>query len=528
MSKIQDELLLMQPQEGMQYELCRTPATEVLLGGQAGPGKTWALMYEDLEDLLTTKYMRTLMLRRTSPQLAHMIEEAVEMYRPFGAIIRMQDSMYRGKTTVTFPEFDSNFTDIGREGGKIIFGHMEHEGDKHDYQGMEYHRVKFDELTHFLESQYLYLFSRVRSKVREKDRYFPGTMRGSANPDGPGLLWVKRRFIDKLKPMEIKWFKRVGDVDTEVPRGTPNAISRQFIPGERSANAYIGPDYEAALAQLDEASYRALALGSWEIKPGDRQLIDLAWVDWAISGEVKPEGEHKAVGADFATYVGRDKQSIVTGIGNSITDVGLHCGLHDHEFAWEVYTACMPEMDLVSVSIDSNGPGSGAANHLAFGSVVTIGGVERRITPLPHLHRCTHKDPRYDEKWLGAIQFNSFRSQAYWKFRDDLINKRIDLSWFRSRPDMRDMFLEECQSVDYVRKGGKLWISSKDDIRKADKLGRSPDLLDGVIYWNWARELKIERAATLADWEAELDNVDSHSRMAREIAESADESIFVF
>ena len=42
------------------------------------------------------------------------------------------------------------------------FGYLESERDKYRYQSSEVQYIGFDELTQFAESQYLYLFSRLR------------------------------------------------------------------------------------------------------------------------------------------------------------------------------------------------------------------------------------------------------------------------------------------------------------------------------------------------------------------------------
>ena len=60
------------------------------------------------------------------------------------------------------------------------------------YQSAEYDVIRFDELTHFTEFQYLYLMSRVRGANR-----YPKQIKSSTNPGGVGHGWVKRLFIDR-------------------------------------------------------------------------------------------------------------------------------------------------------------------------------------------------------------------------------------------------------------------------------------------------------------------------------------------
>ena len=50
-------------------------------------------------------------------------------------------------------------------GATLTFGYLETERDKYRYQSSEVQYIGFDELTEFAESQYLYLFSRLRRGV---------------------------------------------------------------------------------------------------------------------------------------------------------------------------------------------------------------------------------------------------------------------------------------------------------------------------------------------------------------------------
>jgi hypothetical protein len=65
----------------------------------------------------------------------------------------------------------------------IGFAHLEHEKNKHDWQGAQICYIGFDELTHFTEAQFWYLFSRNRS-LCGIDPY----MRATTNPDSDS--WV--------------------------------------------------------------------------------------------------------------------------------------------------------------------------------------------------------------------------------------------------------------------------------------------------------------------------------------------------
>ena len=144
------------PHEGPQKEFCSRPEFEVLFGGAAGPGKTDCLIMEATRYAKYDTY-RGLILRRTFPQLQEIIDRCWHWYPKMGATYRSGEHRW-------------NF-----EGGGIVqLGHMQHEQDKYNYQGKEFHFIGFDELTQFTPTQYMYLHSRARSTDPDHARRIHG------------------------------------------------------------------------------------------------------------------------------------------------------------------------------------------------------------------------------------------------------------------------------------------------------------------------------------------------------------------
>ena len=112
-------------------------------------------------------HYRAVIIRRTFPQLEALIARSMMLY------------------PLAFPKARYKSTDhtwVFPSGAVVIFGSMQHENDKLKYQGKPYDFVAFDELTHFTDTQYMYLFSRCRPNG-------PGTrtyIRATANPGGVG------------------------------------------------------------------------------------------------------------------------------------------------------------------------------------------------------------------------------------------------------------------------------------------------------------------------------------------------------
>lgn len=225
------------------------PEYEALYGGAAGGGKSDALVAEALRQVHIPNY-RGLILRRTFPQLEALIQRSWEIY------------------TRAYPKAKYNATEhMWRfpTGARIMFGSMQRETDKYNYQGKYYDFIGFDELTHFTDSQYQYLMSRNRPNGAGTRIY----IRATANPGGVGHAWVKARFIDPAPPMtRIKALYEVVQPDGKVRKMERERI---FVPSTVFDNEILlqnDPNYLATLASLPEAERDALLYGDWNTFEG--------------------------------------------------------------------------------------------------------------------------------------------------------------------------------------------------------------------------------------------------------------------
>ncbi len=197
------------------------------------------------------------MLRRETPQLRDLLSKSEELYPKFGAKLNQTTGVWR------FPS-----------GATLWFTHCEHETDVQRFDGHEFHFVGADELTHFTERQ----ITAICARIRGTDPGLPRIFRATTNPGGPGAPWVFKRFGAWLDPKHprpsrpgmLRWY--VGE--REVPRGTPDALSRTFIPARLSDNPRLSPEYRARLLQLDPVRRAQLLEGDWLKRAAPKDLWD--------------------------------------------------------------------------------------------------------------------------------------------------------------------------------------------------------------------------------------------------------------
>lgn len=195
---------------------------EILYGGAAGGGKTDALLMAALQYVHVPHYA-AIIFRRSFTDL-----ELPD------ALVPRSKEWLTGKARWRGDQFQWLFP----SGATLSFGYMSSENDKYRYQGAQFQFVGFDEKTQFTESQYRYLFSRLR---RLEDSYVPLRMRGASNPGGIGHEWVKQRFITE-----------------------GNKDGRAFVPASLWDNPYLDrEDYVESLMNLDPVTRAQLLSGDW-------------------------------------------------------------------------------------------------------------------------------------------------------------------------------------------------------------------------------------------------------------------------
>ena len=171
---VDDAEIVFKPNEGPQEEFLSAGERDVLYGGAAGGGKSFALLADPLRFCHNPSH-RGLLLRRTLDELTELIDKSRQLYPKAFPGAKFRES----KSTWVFPS-----------GATIWFTYLDKDKDVTRFQGQAFNWIGIDEITQY-PTPYVwdYLRSRLRTTDPELQQHL--YMRCTANPGGVGGWWVK-------------------------------------------------------------------------------------------------------------------------------------------------------------------------------------------------------------------------------------------------------------------------------------------------------------------------------------------------
>lgn len=266
------------PQPGPQTHFLECVADIAFFGGAAGGGKTHALLLDPLRHRHNSSFGGVI-FRRTSVQIRNqggLWDESLSIYPTLKAHPKEFRLQWK------FPS-----------GMAMSFLNLEHDKDVFNYQGAQMPWIGFDEVTHFTEKQFFYLFSRNRSTSNVKAR-----IRATCNPDPDSFV---RKLIDWWIGPEgfpipersgvLRYFIRLNDnlIWADSPEEIHNMYGKDdsiqpksmtFIPSKLEDNQILmkkDPGYMANLLALSHVDRMRLKEGNWNIRNTAGNFFKREW-----------------------------------------------------------------------------------------------------------------------------------------------------------------------------------------------------------------------------------------------------------
>lgn len=466
------------PIQGQQSQALNTEADILLYGGAAGGGKT------DLGiGAALTHHIRSIIYRRESVQLQGIVDRIAEIYGN-------RDGYNSQLKIWRLPD------------KQVELGSCKNAGDEIAYQGRPHDLKVFDEITHFLESQFRFLAGWLRSNKPGQRKRIICTGNPPTDSDGQWVkeywgAWLDENHPNSALPGELRWYTTDPETgkDIECGGGDPieidgemvQPISRTFIPSSVEDNPFlIGTGYKAILQALPEPLRSQMLKGNFNAGSEDNpwQVIPTEWVK-AAQARWKPrtkKGVLDSMGVDVARG-GRDETVIANRHDVWFDEPIAYPGEATPNGAIVASLVVTNRKDKAPVHVDVIGVGTSVVDHLEGNEIHTV--------PVNNAASIDEKDK------TGQLGFYNVRAMDYWRMReelDPLNDTGIEL------PDNSKLRADLCCARWKLTARG-IQVESKEEIIK--RLKRSTDYGDAYILANrktkkkdnaFTKPLKIDRS----------------------------------
>ena len=468
------------PLPGPQMDALESPADIVFFGGSAGGSKSDLLL-----GLALTHHRRSIIFRREATQTVALVDRLAE-------ILGTREGLSSQPPIWRLPDW----------GKQIEFGSCKDPGDETKWQGRPHDLLAFDEICNFLEHQFRFLCTWLRTTISGQRCRVVCTGNPPVDEDGRWVItywgpWLDSKHPRPAKPGELRWYTTVDGKDVEVADGKPirvkgvmvRPMSRTFIPSKVQDNPFLmGTNYEAVLQALPEPLRSQMLEGNFQagIKDSEWQVIPTAWVEaaqarWEEDGK---KGAMDSMGVD-PSRGGIDKFEISTRHGSWYAPLISYPGSAVPDGAIGAGLVVAALKDGAPVHVDVIGVGGSVVDHLRSNKIHVIAVNASESAPEGKTDKLTQK-----------LRFRNMRSFIWWRFRESLDPKTgADVAL----PPDPEMKADLCAPLWTLTAGGIL-IESKEDKLGADgikiaglkrRLGRSPGKGEAVVYCSIATPRRV-------------------------------------
>lgn len=307
---MREEVVNIRPQAGFQTKVALSRADITIIGGAAGCGKSFImlylpLMYKDDPGLRVAYFRQTQAQIRQSGSLW---DESTKLYPLFGA--EPSESILKWR----FPS-----------GGIIDFEGIQFEKDLLNFQGAAIPFILFDELTQFSKSKFIFMISRNRGIFKRgvKGHLQKPQIFGSCNPDPDswvaGMIeWyidqetgypiperegivryfmvIEEKFVwaDSKADLIAKYPEQFEDESFKLSGLSKETLIKSFtfIGGKIYDNKKLlqsNPGYLSSLMSQTDADKERFLKGNWKVRPSETGLYQVDKIDLMFKDKLDEE-----------------------------------------------------------------------------------------------------------------------------------------------------------------------------------------------------------------------------------------------
>lgn len=456
-------------------------ADELLFGGSPGAGKTDLIV-----GLALTEHYQSVIFRANLDDMAGIKSRLIELAGPKGFSAK----------------------GLKRRDRVIEFGHLSQPKSELGWQGRPKDLICFDEGAQLAKAKVMFVMGWLRSTRPGQRCRVVIASNPPTGGEGEWLIewyepWLDPKFPDPAQPGELRlfvvapdansttiWVKDAAPVifteglnyrlatpsEIEANRTDPNPRlatpkTRTFIPGWLKNNPYLAnTGYGAQLQRLPEPLRTQMIRGDFLAGRRDHlwQVIPTDWVRAAMSRWTPTPPNNAmmtAVAADIAQG-GGDSSTIAARHGPWFAPVLKRPGIETPKPSDVAGMIVSVRRQNAIVIVDMGG---------GYG-----GGVKERLEDngieVRPFNGANTSDERTADKTLSFV---NDRARATWRFREALDPDQDGGSQIALQPDPE--VLGDLTSLRWKLMSGGILIENKEELRKPERLGRSPDKGDAII-----------------------------------------------
>lgn len=485
---------LWHPDPGNQPQTAAYASTAnlMLFGGSAGGGKTELIIGTAL-----TRHTNSVIFRRQATDLRG-IEERLLVLAGRDGWNGMHHSLRRGKQL-------------------IELGHLDKPGSEESWRGRPHDFIGFDEGAQLSRYKVQFVLGWLRSADPRQHRRAIIASNPPTGGEGQWLIewfapWLDPKFGKPAVPGELRYAVTAPDIDgttlwvpddrkivfrgerdwrhateKEIARNDPTVIapqSRTFIPSFLKDNRFLADTgYRGQLQSLPEPLRSQLLHGDFLIGRLDHewQVIPTAWVKAAQERWTRepPAGSVMSCLAVDVAQGGADRTVIQARYGPWFAMPLEKPGVETPTGAEVAALVIAQRRDQAAVIIDFGG-GFGGAAKLRLG--------DNEIPSIPYNGSAKSQGRTSDRQ----LSFFNRRAEAHWRFREALDPDQPHGSPIALPPDPQ--VLADLTAPRWKLTAQGIRIEEKDELRRAHRLGRSPDKGDAIVM-AWSEGEKALRVA---------------------------------
>jgi hypothetical protein len=339
---------------------------------------------------------------------------------------------------------------------KIVYGGFDDRKDIEKFNSAEYVLVFLDQAEELTRDEVSMVLATRRRKINlGGGRTIVPKYRGLLTAN-PRQCWLKNEFVknpDAMKQGNPQRFLQA------LPR------DNKFLPGsyiEQLRSAFRHRP-ELLAAYLD---------GSWDTLEGADVIIRDTWLRTARLKRCTQIRKKRLISVDVARF-GDDRTVLGYGENTAMKEIQVH-GQRDLH-----YTSGLVMQMANKYQIDGMKPAIAIDVCGGYGSGVfdNLRAWDKDLVLIP-IDSATTKDV--------SGKFGNLRAQMWWTAGEKYADGTVEDDYKGQYADELDT---ELSIPTYYFRNGRIYVESKDDLKKPERLGRSTDLADMRIYYLYALDL---------------------------------------